>query len=392
LNIHFKEKVNIADVRTIIKNITVTDDKTNAPTPKYPDAEVLSVMPPVTDTGVGGLKSMFSKAGQMSEEFQIRTRYVRTEKGVSELKKDLLSTFSDKVAHETITLITSTNKAGYKLMMELNTEKPVSFSDLKGRLAELAKRNKKQDPLVIIPEASEEISNTMSAHFEIYFREDEPVQWERAVRAKEGLDLPRGVFPVAGMIDTMVSKSLQQNAVIAIILSWICMLIYVAFRFELKYGLAAVVALIHDVLFALGATAAFNLIVPDSWGISVEINFTSVAALMTIIGYSVNDTIVIFDRVRENMQEMKRQPLEAILNASVNQTLGRTIITSLTVFFTVTILFLVTATSGAGIVSFAFPMVVGTVAGSYSTIFIAAPFVKAWGGGGENKPQGEKKD
>jgi preprotein translocase SecF subunit len=194
------------------------------------------------------------------------------------------------------------------------------------------------------------------------------------------LDLSKGVFPLAGTVGSVMAKSLQQNAVIAIILSWICMVIYIAIRFELKYGIAAVVALVHDVLIALGATVAWNWFAPDTWGISIDINFASVAAFMTIVGYSVNDTIVVFDRVRENLKEMKGQTFDAIINASVNQTLSRTIITSLTVFFSVVILFVVTARSGGGIASFTFPMIIGTIAGSYSTIFIASPVVKMLSG------------
>lgn len=379
LNIRFKEPVDIGIVRTGIQSITTTN-KAGITLPKYPDVEVQSVIIPVTTTGVSEIKTLMAKVSSKAEEFQIRSGYVRTEESLQELKSDLRKLFYDKLPKEPIPISELITKGGYRVRMVLDLEMPTELQSLKTKLKDIAQRYKKEEPMVIVPSAPENITNTVSTNFEVYFREDEPTQWERILRSPDGLGLPRGIFPLAGTVGSMMAKSLQQNAVISIILSWIAMIIYIAFRFEMKYGIAAVIALVHDVLIALGATVAFNWFIPDTWGISIEVNFASVAAFMTIIGYSVNDTIVIFDRIRENTREMKGQPIEAIINASVNQTLSRTIITSLTVFFSVVILFLVTARSGGGIASFAFPMVIGTIAGSYSTIFIASPFVALWSG------------
>lgn len=382
LNIHFKEPVNITEMRTAVQNITTTN-QAGLTVPKYPDVEVQSVLPPVTGTQMAEIKSILSQAAQSSNEFQIRTRYVQTQEGVLALKGELRNLFKDKLAPEPLPvadLIPANDPLytrGYRLKMVLNSENPMEKENLKTRLEEIARKNGKENPDVFIPEG---ISGTNSTRFEIYFKEIDSTLWERILRSPEGLNLPRGDFPLASIVGSMMSRNLQQNAIIAIILSWVSMLIYIAIRFELKYGLAALVALIHDVLVALGVTVAFNWLVPDTWGIGVDINFSSVAAFMTIIGYSVNDTIVVFDRVRENLKEMKRASFGEILNASVNQTLSRTIITAITVFFSVTILFIVTARSGGGIASFAFPLVIGTIAGCYSTIFIASPFVKMWKG------------
>jgi preprotein translocase subunit SecF len=139
-------------------------------------------------------------------------------------------------------------------------------------------------------------------------------------------------------------------------------LIYIAFRFEWIYGAAAVFAVFHDALVTLGFFALFNY----------EINLTVIAALLTLVGYSVNDTIVVFDRVRENLKTRRRDELEDVLNDSLNQTFSRTILTSLLTFVTVMALFLF---GGDIINNFAFALVIGTIIGSYSSIAIAAPLV-----------------
>lgn len=139
-------------------------------------------------------------------------------------------------------------------------------------------------------------------------------------------------------------------------------LIYIAFRFEWIYGAAAVFAVFHDTLVTLGFFSLFNY----------EINLTVIAALLTLVGYSVNDTIVVFDRVRENLKTRRRDELETVLNDSINQTLSRTILTSGLTFITVLALFLF---GGDIINNFAFAMVIGIIVGSYSSIAVAAPLV-----------------
>ena len=169
----------------------------------------------------------------------------------------------------------------------------------------------------------------------------------------------------------------------ALLLSWVVIIIYLALRFEFIYGVAAVIALIHDVLFTLGIVSLVSWLLPKTWGIDLDLGLSSVAAYMTIVGYSVNDTIVIFDRIRENLKDMKRDLFSVVMDASVNQTLSRTILTSFTVFLTAVVLFLLTARSGGGIASFAFPLIVGVVVGTYSSVFIASPVVMWYRG---NRP------
>jgi len=159
-----------------------------------------------------------------------------------------------------------------------------------------------------------------------------------------------------------VGTELRSKAVQATLLSLVGILIYIAFRFEWVYGAAAVFAVFHDTLVTLGIFSLFNK----------EINLTVIAALLTLVGYSVNDTIVVFDRVRENLKNRRRDSLESILNDSINQTLSRTILTSFLTFLTVLALFLF---GGEIINNFAFAMVIGIVIGTYSSIAVASPLV-----------------
>jgi preprotein translocase subunit SecF len=174
---------------------------------------------------------------------------------------------------------------------------------------------------------------------------------------KDGFDVRR-----IEVVGPKVGKDLTKKAIMAILFSWIGILIYVGVRFEFRYALGGIVALIHDVLVTITFLSLFNK----------EFDLNIVAALLTIIGYSINDTIVIFDRIRENARKNIKMPLMDIINASVNQTLSRTILTSFTVFIVLLILFFF---GGAVIHDFTFTLLVGTIAGVYSTVFIASPIV-----------------
>ncbi|MHB8769888.1 MAG: protein translocase subunit SecF [Syntrophales bacterium] len=164
------------------------------------------------------------------------------------------------------------------------------------------------------------------------------------------------------VVGPKVGKDLTKKALLAIIFSWIGILIYVGVRFEFRYALGGIVALVHDVLITVTFLSLFDK----------EFDLNIVAALLTIIGYSINDTIVIFDRIRENTRKNIRMALNDVINMSVNQTLSRTILTSLTVLLVLLVLFFF---GGAVIHDFTFALLVGTVAGIYSTVFIASPIV-----------------
>jgi preprotein translocase subunit SecF len=167
------------------------------------------------------------------------------------------------------------------------------------------------------------------------------------------------------IVGPKVGAQLRKQAILATLYALAGMLVYIAFRFEWVYGAAAVIAVFHDVLITLGFFSLFHY----------EISLTVIAALLTLVGYSMNDTIVIFDRVRENLRLMRREPLAEIVNKSINQTLSRTILTSGLTFLTVSVLFLM---GGEVLRAFSFAMVVGVVVGTYSSFGIAAPIVVVW--------------
>ncbi len=159
-----------------------------------------------------------------------------------------------------------------------------------------------------------------------------------------------------------VGAELSGDAVLAIFSALALILAYISIRFEFKYAVGAIAALTHDVMITLGV---FSLL-------GYEISLAVIAAFLTIVGYSLNDTIVIFDRVRENVKGLKSANFRSVINQSINESLSRTIVTSVTTFLVVLILFLV---GGEVIHSFAFAMIVGVIVGTYSSIFVASPVV-----------------
>jgi preprotein translocase subunit SecF len=167
------------------------------------------------------------------------------------------------------------------------------------------------------------------------------------------------------LVGAKVGAELQQKALFAILFSMLLTLIYLAFRFELRFGLAAVIATAHDILITLGFLAVFR----------VEIALPTVAAILTILGYSLNDTIVVFDRIRENRQRFYGEPLESIVNHSMVQTIGRSITTSLTLLVTLVALLLF---GGEAIRPFILALLIGVIAGTYSSIFVASPLFLDW--------------
>jgi preprotein translocase subunit SecF len=159
-----------------------------------------------------------------------------------------------------------------------------------------------------------------------------------------------------------VGKDLRQRAVLAVLAATVVMGIYIAVRFEPRFGVGAAVALLHDVMVAVGALSFTRM----------EFDLTTVAALLTIVGYSVNDTVVVSDRIRENMRKNRREPLASVVNRSINETLSRTILTGGTVFLVLLALFFL---GGEIIHGFAFTLLVGVIVGTYSSIYVASPIV-----------------
>ena len=167
------------------------------------------------------------------------------------------------------------------------------------------------------------------------------------------------------IVGPVVGAALRRQARNATLFALVAMLLYIGFRFEPVYGVGATIAVIHDVLLALGLVSIFNF----------EISLYVIAAFLTLVGYSVNDTIVIFDRVRENRKLVRRSSLREIINLSINQTLRRTVLTSTLTLLVVVALYLM---GGAVLRGFSFVLVAGVIIGTYSSIAIASPIVLWW--------------
>ena len=174
------------------------------------------------------------------------------------------------------------------------------------------------------------------------------------------------------IVGPAVGEELTQKGISAFVLSLVGILAYIAFRFEFAFAVGAVVATVHDVLVTFALLAFFRY----------DITLNVIAAILTVTGYSTNDTIVIFDRVRENMRKMRRQSLSEIINVSINQTLGRTVITAGTALLSALALFLF---GGEVLHGFAFTMIVGIITGTYSSVFVAAAIVTFWRRKSESK-------
>lgn len=177
----------------------------------------------------------------------------------------------------------------------------------------------------------------------------------------EGLDYRRVEF-----VGPTVSRDLLRDGAIAVVIAVIAMLLYIMFRFELAFGIGAVAALVHDVLLTMGVFSLTGL----------EFNIATVAALLLIVGYSMNDTVVVYDRVRENLRKYKKMELAGVLDRSINETLSRTVNTTLTTILALGALLVL---GGPVIRDFSFAMVWGIVVGTYSSIFVAAPLLLVLG-------------
>ncbi len=179
--------------------------------------------------------------------------------------------------------------------------------------------------------------------------------------------MPNNPFEIRSKdtVGPRIGSELRNDAIKAIIISLILILIYISWRFEFRFAVGAVAALFHDVLITLGLFSILNY----------EISLSVVAAFLTLVGYSLNDTIVVFDRIRENLKVMRRESSLTIFNKSINQTLSRTILTALTTLFVVTVLFFF---GGEVIHGFSFALLVGIIVGTYSSVFIASPIAYAW--------------
>jgi preprotein translocase subunit SecF len=244
------------------------------------------------------------------------------------------------------------------LLIQIKFSKPVEISEVRSAMgtigfedANVQKFGGEAEFLVRVEKASEnleQMSKSIQAALQERFKDN-------------GLEIRR-----VELVGPKVGKDLKRKGLWAVGLSFGAMLIYVAWRFrQVAYGLGGIVALFHDVVVTYGAISIAKL----------EFSLTLLAVILTIIGFSINDTIVIFDRVRENIKKMRKDDLVTIFNVSINETLGRTILTAGTVMMVVVILFFF---GGPVIHDFAFALMVGLISGTYSTIYVASPVVLFW--------------
>ena len=180
-------------------------------------------------------------------------------------------------------------------------------------------------------------------------------------------DFPNNAFEVDSIMEIgpVIGKALQRDALVAVTVSLLAIIVYIALRFEFKFGVAAAIATLHDILAVLGIFYVLNK----------EINLLIVTALLTLAGYSLTDTVVVFDRIRENLKRNRRDPLPTLVNNSINEVLSRTIITSLTV---VLVLIPLALFGGDVLHDFSVALLMGVVVGTYSSVFVASPLLVVW--------------
>jgi preprotein translocase subunit SecF len=330
---------------------------------------VKDVRSALSDVGLG--KSMIQRVGGKEDKFFIKTVKNLDEEseaqkkqgnenaentedaeqfsGIADLVKDAFYTEEEKAA----------DTAGKMNLNESSENQIANFLVGKGVPRTIAEESAKK--LVELRNASE-VTGLIPSFSDI---EALNLPAEAVNVLKEQTYVGHFTFLSVEMVGPQVGHDLRQKATLATVWAMIGMLIYIGFRFRFIFGIAAVITLLHDVLVSLTFILLFQ----------VEVTLSVVAGILTIVGYSLNDTIVIFDRVRDNLTLMKREPAEQILDRSINQTLSRTIVTSGTTLCTVLALFFF---GGEVIYAFSFTLLVGVVTGTYSSIFQSCAWLKIW--------------
>jgi preprotein translocase SecF subunit len=245
-------------------------------------------------------------------------------------------------------------------VIQLRFEKPVSEGEIRAALETVGLGTSEVKKIAELGSEPEILIRTKKS--------DISEQAVETIKQAISTQLPDNPFEVRSVdaVGPKVGAELRTKAVLATLVALGGILIYISIRFEFIFALAAVLALFHDVIITLGV---FSLL-------GKEVSLAIVAAFLTIVGYSLNDTIVVFDRIRENLKRLRAKRLEEIINTSINQTLSRTIITALTTLLAVLILYIF---GGSVIRDFAFAIIMGVLIGTYSSIYIASPILIEWG-------------
>ncbi len=250
------------------------------------------------------------------------------------------------------------------VMLHIAVDPAVGISELRSAVDELGPEaagasvqdfgNAKGEYLVRLPTAEENFEQKSVAHLHDALANRFAAKGYRELRTE--------------IVGPRVGSDLRRRGVLSVILSALVMGAFIAFRFDARFGLGAALALLHDVLVVVGALALTN----------TEVDLTVVAGLLTVVGYSVNDTVVVSDRIRENMHHSQKEEIGHLINRSLNETLSRTVLTGGTTLLVLVVLFFL----GGGVIhGFAFTLIVGILIGTYSSIFIASPIVEMWKGG-----------
>lgn len=256
-------------------------------------------------------------------------------------------------------------------LMQIQFEKPVEVRDIRSALEKIGLENASIQQFG----APDEIIVRV-----LRLEEKEGIKASEEIKGTLSESLPDNPFEVRRLeqVGPKIGNELRGAAVLAILSALLGIVLYISIRFEFKFAIASIVALVHDILITLGIFSLLNL----------EITLAIIAAFLTIVGYSLNDTIVVFDRVRENLKSLRREKYFDIVNLSINQSLSRTVVTSVTTFLVVLVLYL---GGGEVIKNFAFALIIGVVIGTYSSIYVASPVIVEWEARTESKGKLAKK-
>jgi len=370
---------------------TIHSIKSAEGTEKYADAEIQTVAEP-------GSKSAAEVKRGTSRTFQMRTGNMN----IDEIKKDIQEVFKDSLSHEPFEdeadkdIDPNPRKLdgqpeGKGFYMYVREEK-ANLAELRkkigaiGTVRDICGLNSQSEANFVLEEVSGSPQGLKKLKFapskKVAEDQDKVSKLRDQIKSALEAELSSTPFLSSGKIGSAVATELRNSTFWAFVVSWAMMIVYVAVRFDSwRYGVAAVVALIHDALFALGFTAVAGAVIPKSWGLNFDMSLNTLAAILTVIGYSINDTIVVFDRIRENLHSDKKSTFAQLINNSVNETLSRTILTSFTVWLSAVVLYVFTATTGGGIADFSFPLIIGVIVGTYSSVYVASPLVLWWYGG-----------
>ncbi len=242
------------------------------------------------------------------------------------------------------------------ILIEVRTEGPADIGEMRGKLSTLG----------LGDVSLQEFGEVTDVLIRIQRQDGGDGAQQEAVDAVKGALDDDVTYRRTEFVGPQVSEELLEDGIMAVSLAILAILVYIWFRFEWQFGVGAVIALVHDVITTIGIFALLGF----------EFNLSTVAAVLTIAGYSINDTVVVYDRVRENLRKYKTMPLDELLNLSINNTLSRTIVTSLTTLLALLALFFL---GGEVIRDFSFAMIWGVLVGTYSSICIAVPLLLYFG-------------